>query len=151
MAATLRLRRRWDMGSPPRFCPELASNCGRSKGGDFYALGRIRWEPFLLDEMYRPAVARALAANGIEAFTVIEMGLAGWAYPDVLAAAAVGGCALLTENVADFARLTAGGHHAGVRVAFASRFSRRPSGIRAIAAALHALADQLLQDRLVYL
>jgi predicted nuclease of predicted toxin-antitoxin system len=110
----------------------------------------------LLDEMYPPALAQALGASDIEAFTVTELGLAGWSDPDLLVAAAAGGSVLLTENVADFAHiatecLTAGGHHPGVLIALSSRFSRRPGGIRAIAAAVQALADQHLQDRLVYL
>jgi predicted nuclease of predicted toxin-antitoxin system len=110
----------------------------------------------LLDEMYPPALARVLHSGGIEASTVAERGLAGRSDPDVLAAAAAEGYVLLTENVADFAqiaaeRITAGGHHPGVLVALSSRFSRRPSGIPKIAAAIRALADQNLEDRLVYL
>jgi predicted nuclease of predicted toxin-antitoxin system len=110
----------------------------------------------LLDEMYPPALARALVASGIEAFTVAELGLAGRSDPDVLAAAVADGYVLLTENVADFARtaterLTAGAHHPGVLFALSSRFSRRPGAIRAIAAAVLALANQRLEDRLVYL
>jgi hypothetical protein len=63
---------------------------------------------------------------------------------------------LLTENVSDFARiaaerLNAGEHHRGVLIAHSSRFSRRPSGIPRIAAAIRALADEELEDRLVYL
>ena len=85
--------------------------------------------------MYPPALAEALRADGIEAFTVVERGLGGRSDSDVLAAAAEDGYALLTENVADFARiaaerLTAGAHHAGVLIALSSRFSRRPTGSR---------------------
>ena len=63
---------------------------------------------------------------------------------------------LLTENVADFVRLateqvTSGGHHRGVLIALSTRFSRRPGGINAIAAAIRAVADESLEDRLVYL
>ena len=63
---------------------------------------------------------------------------------------------LLTETVSDFARLaaehvTAGGHHPGVLIALSSRFSRRPSGDRPLAAAVVAIADERLQDRLIYL
>ena len=110
----------------------------------------------LLDEMYPPALAKGLAAVGIEAFTVTELGLAGCSDSDLLAAAAAGAYVLLTENVADFARiaaerLTAGGHHPGVLIALSSRFSRRPGAIHAIVAAVHAVADQYLEDRLVYL
>ncbi|MDA8401263.1 MAG: DUF5615 family PIN-like protein [Actinomycetota bacterium] len=110
----------------------------------------------LLDEMYPPALAQALGASGIEAVTATELGLAGWSDTDLLAAAATYGYVLFTENVADFARiaaecLTAGGHHSGVLIALSSRFSRRPGGIHAIAAAVHDVADQRLEDRLVYL
>jgi predicted nuclease of predicted toxin-antitoxin system len=110
----------------------------------------------LLDEMYPPALAQTLRAVGIEAATVVEIGLAGRSDPDVLATAATDGYVLLTENVADFARIAAahvvgGGHHPGVLIALSSRFSRRPGGIAAIAAAVRAVADEHLEDRLVYL
>ncbi len=110
----------------------------------------------LLDEMYPRALAAALRSGGVEASTAAEMGLAGRSDPDLLPAAASQGYVLLTENVADFARaaterLTAGRHHAGVLIALSSRFSRRPSGIARIAAAVHAVGDELLDDRLVYL
>ncbi len=111
---------------------------------------------FLLDEMYPPALAEALRTGGIEVSTVAERGLAGRSDPDVLSAAAENGYVLLTENVSDFARiaaerLTAGGHHRGVLIALSSRFSRRPSGIPRIAAAMRALADEELEDRFVHL
>jgi predicted nuclease of predicted toxin-antitoxin system len=110
----------------------------------------------LLDEMYPPALAEALHAHGIEASTVVQQGLAGRPDPDLLAPAAAEGYVLLTENVSDFARiaaerLTAGGHHPGVLIALSSRFSRRPTGIPEIAAALRAVAGEELDDRLVYL
>ncbi len=111
---------------------------------------------FLLDEMYPPALAEVLRIGGIEVSTVAERGLAGRSDPDVLSAAAENGYVLLTENVSDFARiaaerLTAGGHHPGVLIALSSRFSRRPSGIPRIAAAIRTLEDEELEDRLVYL
>jgi predicted nuclease of predicted toxin-antitoxin system len=110
----------------------------------------------LLDEMYPPVLAQTLQAAHIEAGTVAELGLGGRSDPDVLAAAAADGYVLLTENVADFARiasehLTAGGHHPGVLFALSTRFSRRPGGINAIAAAVLAVAEEHLEDRLVYL
>jgi hypothetical protein len=110
----------------------------------------------LLDEMYPPALAEALRAAGIDVSTVGERGLGGRSDPDVLAAAAADGDVLLTENVSDFARiaaerLTAGRHHAGVLIALSSRFSRRPSGIPKIAAAVRGFTDEELDDRLVYL
>lgn len=106
--------------------------------------------------MYPPALAEALRAGGIEVSTVAERGLAGRSDPDVLAAAAADGYTLLTENVSDFARIaaeriTAGEHHQGVLIALSSRFSRRPSGIPKIAAAIRVLVAQNLEDRLVYL
>ena len=63
---------------------------------------------------------------------------------------------LLTENVADFARiaadhLTAGQHHPGVLIALSSRFSRRPAGRGALVAAVLAAAAEPLEDRVVYL
>jgi predicted nuclease of predicted toxin-antitoxin system len=111
---------------------------------------------FLLDEMYPPTLAEALRAGGIEASTVAERGLAGRSDPGVLSAATENGYVLLTENVSDFARigaerLTAGEHHRGVLIALFTRFSRRPSGISKIAAALRTLSDDDLEDRLVYL
>jgi predicted nuclease of predicted toxin-antitoxin system len=110
----------------------------------------------LLDEMYPPALADALRAAGIEAITVNGEGLAGRSDPEILAAAAEGGYAVLTENVADLARIAteqvAGAkHHPGVLIALSSRFSRRPQGIGAIASAVLAVADEALDDRLVYL
>ena len=110
----------------------------------------------LLDEMYPPALAEALRSAGIGAYTVAEQGLAGRADLDVLTYAEAETYVLLTENVADFARLaaerlTAGMHHPGVLIALSSRFSRRPSGIRKIAKAISELTEVQLQDRLVYL
>jgi predicted nuclease of predicted toxin-antitoxin system len=109
----------------------------------------------LLDEMYPPALAERLS-TGIETSTVAGLGLAGRSDPDVFAAAAANGFVLLTENVADFARIATehiagGGHHPGVLIALSSRFSRRPHGINTIAAAVRVLIHERLDDRLVYL
>lgn len=106
--------------------------------------------------MYPPALADALRAAGIEAFTAAELGLAGRSDPDLLAAAAAEGCVLLTENVSDFAslaseRLMTGEHHPGVLIALSSRFSRRPAGIPRIAVAVSAVTDDRLEDRCIYL
>jgi predicted nuclease of predicted toxin-antitoxin system len=110
----------------------------------------------LLDEMYSPALADALRAVDVDASTVIELGLPGRPDPDVFAAAVARGQAMLTENVADFARisaehLTAGHRHPGVLIALSSRFSRRPAGIGPLVSAIRAVADQQLEDRVVYL
>lgn len=110
----------------------------------------------LLDEMYPAGPAAALRAEGIEATTVAELGLAGSADPNVFAAAVAGGYAVLTENVGDFTRLaaehsTAGGRHHGLLIALSSRFSRQPAGSAALVAAVSEAAQQSLDDRIVYL
>jgi len=110
----------------------------------------------LLDEMYAVKLAQVLRDQGIDAATVAELGMAGRSDADVFAAATDGGYALLTENVSDFARLgsehvAAGRHHFGLLIALSSRFSRRPAGYTAIAAAVAAVAGDRLDDRLVYL
>jgi Domain of unknown function (DUF5615) len=110
----------------------------------------------LLDGMYSPGLADALRAADVDARTVMELGLAGSPDPEVFAAAIADGGALLTENVADFTRISAehllaGRHHPGVLIALSSRFSRRAAGVGPLAAAICAIADQRLTDRLVYL
>ena len=106
--------------------------------------------------MYSTAVATAMRRAGIDARTPYELGLAGQTDPDLLAGAVAGGYTLLTENVADFAHLSAehlaeGRHHPGVLVALSSRFSRRPAGIPALVAMVRAVGRIPLEDRLVYL
>ena len=110
----------------------------------------------LLDEMYPAALAMALRKKGIDAVTVVELGLAGRPDIDVFTVATDGGYAILTENVSDFARISGehmvgGGHHCGVLIALSSRFSRRPAGYGAIVAAVAAVDADRLDDRLVYL
>ena len=110
----------------------------------------------LLDETYPPALAEVLRGADIEAHTAAELGLAGRSDPDLFATAVAEGLTVLTENVADFARisaehLTAGRHHPGVLVALSGRFSRRPAGVGAIVASIRAISGQQLQDRVVYL
>jgi Domain of unknown function (DUF5615) len=110
----------------------------------------------LLDEMYPAALAEALRRAGIDACAVIELGLAGRSDPDVFAAAVAQGLTVLTENVADFTRisaehLTAGHRHPGVLIALSSRFSRRPAGLGPLVTAICAVANQQLGDRVVYL
>jgi predicted nuclease of predicted toxin-antitoxin system len=110
----------------------------------------------LLDEMYAPGLADALNAAGIEATTVLALGMAGWSDADIFAAAVEQGQTVLTENVGDFTHisaehLTGGNRHSGVVIALSSRFSRRPAGIGPLVAAIRAIADQQLDDRIVYL
>ncbi|MGH2803120.1 MAG: DUF5615 family PIN-like protein [Thermoleophilaceae bacterium] len=110
----------------------------------------------LLDEMYPARLAEDAREADIDAVTVAELALAGRSDLDVFATAAADGYVLLTENVADFARiaadhLTAGQHHPGVLIALSSRFSRRPGGRGALVAAVVATADEPLGDRVVFL
>ena len=110
----------------------------------------------LVDEMYPARVADALRAIGIEAGTVADLRLAGVADPELFGAAIAGGYAILTENVGDFARVaadhsTAGAHHPGILIALSSRFSRRPACLQPLVAAIQAVADEDIQDRVVYL
>lgn len=106
--------------------------------------------------MYSGVHADAMRAADVDASTAIELGLAGSSDPDVFAAAVVQGRALLTENVADFARisaehLTAGEHHHGVLIALSSRFSRRPAGIPSLVQAILGVAKRQLADCVIYL
>ena len=110
----------------------------------------------LVDEMYPASVAEALRAINIEATTVAALRLAGASDAEVFGAAVAGGYAVLTENVGDFARIaaehsTAGGHHPGLLIALSSRFSRRPAGIQPLIAAIRVVADEEIEDRVIYL
>lgn len=110
----------------------------------------------LLDEMYPAALAEALGESGIDAETVADLRLTGAPDTEVFATAREAGRAVLTENVADFTRLaaehvTSDVHHAGLLIALSSRFSRRPFGLKPLAAAVCAVADENLHDRVIYL
>ena len=83
-------------------------------------------------------------------------GLAGSPDAEVFEAAITGGYVVLTENVGDFARLAAdytnaGRSHPGLLIALSSRFSRRPSGVAALIAAVQPATQEHLDDRVVYL
>ena len=83
-------------------------------------------------------------------------GLAGSADDQVFASAIVGGYVVLTENVGYFARLAAdynnaSRHHPGLLIGLSSRFSRRPSGMSALIGAVQFVAQQQLDDRVIYL
>lgn len=106
--------------------------------------------------MYPPSLVEAVGALGIDAVTVKELGMGGRSDADIFAVAVEQSRAVLTENVGDFTHisaqhLTAGLHHSGVLIALSSRFSRRPSGVGLLAAAVSAIAGQSLDDRVVYL
>jgi hypothetical protein len=110
----------------------------------------------LADEMYPPELAASLQSAGIEATTVTDLQLAGASDEEVFGAAVAGGYAVLTENVGDFTRIaaehsTSGRHHPGVLIALSSRFSRRPSGIQPLIAAIQAVKHESLDDRVIYL
>jgi hypothetical protein len=106
--------------------------------------------------MYPPTLVGALGEHGVDAMTVAELAFAGRPDPDVLELAVAEDRVLLTENVADFAALAAdwllaGRRHPGILIALSSRFSRRPGGRAAIAAAIAAVADEELADRVIFL
>lgn len=110
----------------------------------------------LVDEMYPATVAEALRSAGIDATTIADLRLAGASDPEVFSAAIARGYTVLTENVGDFARIaaehsTAGGYHHGLLVALSSRFSRRPAGVQPLVDAIRAIADEQLEDRVIYL
>jgi len=110
----------------------------------------------LVDEMYPASVAEALNAVDMEATTVGALRLARASDPEVFGAALAGGYAILTENVADFARIaaehtTAGAHHQGVLIALSSRFTRRPAGLKPLVAAIQPVLDMDIEDRVIYL
>jgi predicted nuclease of predicted toxin-antitoxin system len=110
----------------------------------------------LLDEMYPATLAASLRSVDIDAYTVVKLGLAGKSDPDILAAAIARNCALLTENIEDFAHISAqhlnsGQHHPGILIAASSKFSRRPAGLGHLVTAICAVAGEHLTDRVVYL
>lgn len=110
----------------------------------------------LLDEMYGHRLGDALSVVGVDATTLAEHQLTGAPDAVVFAVARTNEHTLLTENVADFTRLTAelsaaGGHHSGLLIALSSRFSRRPAGTGPLVAAIQAVVHEKLDDRVVYL
>lgn len=98
----------------------------------------------LLDETYPPALARSLRDKGHDVLAVldVEVGLASRSDEDVLAWAARANRCVVTENVADFARLASqGATHHGLIFVSAQRFPRTSAGLTRIADALSALLD----------
>ena len=84
----------------------------------------------LLDEMHAPSIARVLVESGEDVVAVAaEASLRGPPDADLLVHAAASGRALVTENIADFARLTGrwtteGRSHAGLIFTNPKRFNR---------------------------
>jgi hypothetical protein len=110
----------------------------------------------LVDEMYPAAVAEALRASGIDATTVADLRLGGAPDAEIFGAAVAGDFCVLTENVGDFARIAAdhspgGGRHAGLLIALSSRFSRWSAGLQPLVDAIRAIADEQIEDRVIYL
>ena len=92
----------------------------------------------LLDEMYPPAIAAKLRANGYDVVAAldVEVGLASRSDDDVLAWAGRNGRCLVTENVRDFARLAPVTSHAGIIFVSAQRFPRTGNGLARLVSAL---------------
>jgi Domain of unknown function (DUF5615) len=110
----------------------------------------------LVDEMYPATVAEALRATGIDATAVADLRLGGAPDAEIFGVGVAGGFCVLTDNVGDFALLaadhsTGGGHHAGLLIALSSRFSRRPAGPQPLVDAIRAIADEPIEDRIIYL
>lgn len=101
----------------------------------------------LLDEMYGPADAGAVRARGHDAIAVNEYPeLRGLDDATVLTVATLDGRAVVTENVADFARLHATlsvalEGHAGIVFVHHGRFPRTAPGRRRLIDALCRFLD----------
>jgi predicted nuclease of predicted toxin-antitoxin system len=98
----------------------------------------------LLDEMYPPALAKRLrdAGHNVVAVLDVEVGLASRTDEDVLARAGRANRCVVTENVADFARLAAlGASHQRLIFVSAQRFPRTSGGLALLADALNELLD----------
>ena len=95
----------------------------------------------LLDEMYPPALAQQLRTGGHDVVAVleVEVGLAARTDEDVLTWADRHDRCVVTENVADFARLAQQGfRHSGLVLVPSRRFPRTASGLQRLAKALDA-------------
>lgn len=84
----------------------------------------------LLDEMHAPSIARVLAEDGHDVLAAAaDASLQGSPDADLLESAATSERALITENIADFAKLTElwaaeGRSHAGLIFTNPKRFNR---------------------------
>jgi hypothetical protein len=95
----------------------------------------------LLDEMYPPALAQKLRADGHDVVAVldVEVGLASRSDADVLAWAARKERCVVTENVRDFVRLAVEMPHAGIVLVSSQRFPRTVAGLARLATSLSEL------------
>lgn len=110
----------------------------------------------LLDEMYPAALPDGLRVAGVEARTAAALKLTGSPDAELFAAAVAGGYVLVTENLGDFTRIAAEHstlreHYPGVVIVLSSRFSRRPTGIPPLVAAIRNIVGEGLEDRVVNL
>ncbi|MBA3839383.1 MAG: DUF5615 family PIN-like protein [Thermoleophilaceae bacterium] len=116
----------------------------------------------LLDEMFSPRLANELRHRGGDVVAVGERAdLAGRPDGDILAAATAEGRALVTEDVADYARLARdlaarGLGHGGIVFTSSRRFSRAAAGSGSLAIALERLlsqrpAERRLEDQVIWL
>jgi hypothetical protein len=94
----------------------------------------------LLDEMYPPSLGARLRQRGVDCVAALDadVGLAGASDDHVLAWATAYDRAAVTENVADFARLSASVAHAGLVLVPATRYPRTRAGLARLAEALAA-------------
>jgi hypothetical protein len=92
----------------------------------------------LLDEMYPRRVAEQLRKNGYDVVAVVEIPeLVGSSDPDVARRGLQDGRVVVTENVADYARLEPG-EHAGLLLVNARRWPRTAGGLPRLVDALGA-------------
>jgi Domain of unknown function (DUF5615) len=98
----------------------------------------------LLDEMYPPALAQRLRDAGHDVLAVldVQVGLGSRSDDEILAWAARHERCVVTENIADFARLAAlGVPHAGIILVSPQRFPRTAAGLHRIGDALDAVLN----------
>ena len=96
----------------------------------------------LLDEMYPPALAAMLRAQGHDVAAVAGMPeLAGSPDEAVLNAASSSGRCLVTENVRDFAVLARYTRHGGLLFVNAERWPRTPAAIKRLADAISQVIE----------
>lgn len=98
----------------------------------------------LLDEMYPPSLAKELRMAGHDVLAVldVQVGLAARSDQDVLAWADRNDRCVVTENIADYARMAAlGVPHAGIVFVSSQRFPCMTKGLKRLADVLQDLLD----------